>query len=294
MALPSLGHLPPRLVAAPHTSVAMSKEEQMLRIMDDLPRELRANVLSFNMLGELKRASSCAEVYKLCETTYGAASREVCRTNDRFWNDVCTVMGFAREDRTTGFHAMNEEVPMPWKMQFKKWCRLRFPAARELPHPERPLQGAVYETLELDATGARPHPFYGPIGSWDVSQVVSMNSLFIEADAFNQDIGRWDTSNVITMSGMFFSAPAFNQDIGSWVTSNVKNMRAMFWCAYAFNQDIGSWDTTHVENMESIFLGAINFDQDISSWDIDQLPLHEDPFDASALQEVHKPRRSTD
>ena len=39
---------------------------------------------------------------------------------------ACKVKQYDREDRTTGFHAMDTTPPMPWKAQFIKWCGLRF------------------------------------------------------------------------------------------------------------------------------------------------------------------------
>ena len=52
----------------------------------------------------------------------------------------------------------------------------------------------------------------------DVTKVVTtlvtdMNSLFNEANTFNQDIASWDVSNVIDMSNMLFRAIKFNQNI---------------------------------------------------------------------------------
>ena len=44
---------------------------------------------------------------------------------------------------------------------------------------------------------------YGPISSWGVSAVTSMNNLFSYLAQFNADISSWDTSGVTDMSYMF-------------------------------------------------------------------------------------------
>jgi surface protein len=110
--------------------------------------------------------------------------------------------------------------------------------------------------------------FNQDIGSWDVSNVTDMYQMFSSASDFNQDIGNWNVSNVTNMSMMFNSASVFNQDIGNWNTSNVTNMSMMFNSSSVFNQDIGSWDVSNVTNMLTMFSSASDFNQDIGSWDV--------------------------
>ena len=138
--------------------------------------------------------------------------------------------------------------------------------------------------------------FNDPIGTWDVSNVVTMESMFSMCTLFNQrldawdthsctnmsymfrccksfgsavdkdmhsnmhSIGKWKTGQVRTMQGMFDRAPCFNDDIGDWNTANVRNMASMFRGATAFNcLSIGNWNTEKVNGMQSMFENAPNF-----------------------------------
>ena len=235
------------------------------RLLRGMPDDIRSEVGRFayssTLIQQLKKASSCDEVVAICNKLFGG--RYMSGTDDWFWQAVCTALGFAEPSRTTGDHAMPPTGPMRWKEQFEKWCDLRLTNATIL--------AAVKETLAADATGAEPHTKYGPIGSWDVSQVTDMCMLFFRATAFNQDIGGWDVSNVTGMRGVFYGAAAFNQDIGGWNVSNVENMDSMFFGATAFDQDIGRWKVSKVENMEGMFMYASAFNQDIGRWTVSKV-----------------------
>jgi surface protein len=54
------------------------------------------------------------------------------------------------------------------------------------------------------------------MGSWDVSMVTNMASMFEDASSFNQDIGSWDVPLVTNMEYMFGGAAAFNQNLCKW------------------------------------------------------------------------------
>ena len=98
--------------------------------------------------------------------------------------------------------------------------------------------------------------FNGNISAWDVSNVISMRSMFSNCEKFNKDISAWDVSNVKDMSYMFFNCEKFNQDISNWNVSNVTNMPYIFcWCT-SFNQDISGWNVSNVKDMKGIFINC--------------------------------------
>ena len=95
-----------------------------------------------------------------------------------------------------------------------------------------------------------------------------MNSMFWDADAFNQPLGDWRVDEVTDMGFMFHGASSFNQDIGAWDTSGVTTMHVMFFSASAFNQDLSGWAVHSVTDMSAMFQYASAFDQDLG-WCVD-------------------------
>jgi surface protein len=57
------------------------------------------------------------------------------------------------------------------------------------------------------------------MGSWNVSTITTLTSMFKDCDLFNQDISGWNTSNVVSFQNTFGQAKAFNQNLGSWDVS---------------------------------------------------------------------------
>jgi len=55
----------------------------------------------------------------------------------------------------------------------------------------------------------RRNSSYGPINTWNVSNIISMKGLFENDEEFNEDISAWDVSNVTDMSYMFKNAKNF-------------------------------------------------------------------------------------
>ena len=112
---------------------------------------------------------------------------------------------------------------------------------------------------DRDAAKAR----YGPIASWDTSEITIMYELFQAREGFNEDISRWNVSNVGRMDSMFRGATSFNGDLSSWNVGQVKDMTRMFDLATSFNRYLSSWNVGQVEDMYLMFSGATSFNRQL-------------------------------
>jgi hypothetical protein len=105
---------------------------------------------------------------------------------------------------------------------------------------------------------------YGHISSWDTSHVTNMNSLFTNADDFNDSLNDWDVSNVVSMRGMFAHTKTFNQPFDRWDVRKVKDMRYMFRGALGFNQSLLSWQNQLNKDVDTslMFKNASSLDKE--------------------------------
>jgi surface protein len=106
------------------------------------------------------------------------------------------------------------------------------------------------------------------IGTWNTSNVTTMNYLFDHAAIFNQPVGNWNTAKVTQMTSLFNSAAAFNQPIGNWNTASVTKMDFMFAGATSFNQSLSNWNTAAVTAMQYMFYQATAFNQSLGHWSL--------------------------
>ncbi|WP_025742030.1 BspA family leucine-rich repeat surface protein [Aquimarina pacifica] len=100
----------------------------------------------------------------------------------------------------------------------------------------------------------------------DLSQAISTEKMFQQADKANPDVSNWDMSNITNMSRMFYYANMANPDVSNWDTSNVRDMSRMF-SGISGNPDVSNWDTSKVTNMYFMFYNADNANPDVSNWD---------------------------
>jgi surface protein len=117
--------------------------------------------------------------------------------------------------------------------------------------------------------------FNGPLDNWDLSQTVSLSSVFENALTFNQPLSTWNVSNVGDFSAMFDNAEAFNQDISGWNMSGATNLSTMFRYTVAFNQNLGSWNVGGVTSMRDMFAyssfqngGVSGLGIGLDAWDV--------------------------
>ena len=104
---------------------------------------------------------------------------------------------------------------------------------------------------------------YGPIASWNTSEITSMDWLFYDKAGFNEDISRWDVSNVTSLVSTFNGATSFNGDLSRWDVSNVTSLEFTFYCASSFNGGLSRWDVSKVTFMTCMFSDATSFDQQL-------------------------------
>ena len=122
---------------------------------------------------------------------------------------------------------------------------------------------------------------YGPITSWDTTNVTVMDYAFGNQEYFNEDVSAWNTSNVTSMESMFEGSSDFNQNISDWDTHKVENMKNMFKNALDFDQEL-NWDVGNVTNMEGMFHGATRFNQDIRSWRVNDVTNMQNMFNGAS------------
>lgn len=122
------------------------------------------------------------------------------------------------------------------------------------------------------------------IVNWDLSNVTTLQSMFIVTSAFNQPIGNWNVSKVTDLSKMFYDSPVFNQDLSGWDVSNVTDMNQMFYKAVAFNQPLNTWNVGKVTNMGGMF-AASGYDQPLDQWVFPELRDMTGMFNSAAFNQ---------
>ncbi len=123
------------------------------------------------------------------------------------------------------------------------------------------LSRAFYKTRKMEVV-ATDKP--------NLSGVEDLSFMFAQCDImqYSDVIGTWDVSNIKVMASMFEGTKVFNRSLNSWNVSNVTDMNAMFRGALEYNQPFDRWDVSKVTNMNAMFKTAIKFNQNLGSWDL--------------------------
>ena len=140
-------------------------------------------------------------------------------------------------------------------------------------HQGERVEGGIYSAVQAwcdDPDAAKQ--LYGPIASWDTSEITKMSLLFtglvpnggpLRVDQvrarFNGDISRWDVSSVTDMNSMLEGATSFNGDLSQWDVSNVTHMGSMLYGATSFNCNLSQWDLSKVRDMSFMLYSASSF-----------------------------------
>ena len=113
------------------------------------------------------------------------------------------------------------------------------------------MEGGIYTAVQLWCTDpAAAKQQYGPIASWDTSEITHMGWLFNYKANFNGDISRWDVSSVTNMHGMLNGATSFNVDLSQWDVSKVLYMSFMLEDATSFTHQLsGAWSTSTADKI---------------------------------------------
>ena len=119
------------------------------------------------------------------------------------------------------------------------------------------MEGGIRTAVELWCTDpAAAKAQYGPIASWDTSEITSMAWLFEHRANFNGDISRWDVSSVTAMNNMLDGATSFNCDIAQWDVSKVTLMNCMLDGATSFTHQLGGAWSTSTAHKNIMFLNC--------------------------------------
>lgn len=108
----------------------------------------------------------------------------------------------------------------------------------------------------------------GKMDHWDVSNIKDMSYLFAGAISFNQNISDWNISSLESVIGLFQNATSYNQPIDSWDLSVFNELTSLFEGATSFNQPMPNWDLWRVRGLKAMFKNATSFNQDIGGWNV--------------------------
>ena len=128
--------------------------------------------------------------------------------------------------------------------------------------------GTIEWTSMENAFDGASNLTYNATDAPDLSNVTSLEMMFLRATAFNGNLDNWDLTNVTNTSSMFFQATNFNGTLNGWgtTTANISNMSYMFEEADSFNQPLDTWDLSGARDIRLMFFGADDFNSALNGW----------------------------
>ena len=103
-----------------------------------------------------------------------------------------------------------------------------------------------------------------------VTDSYDLSAMFSSAVSFNQDISTdltnnyWDMTRVTSMASMFVNANAFNQDIGNWNTAACTDFSDILFNCFLWNHDISGWNIASLLNatraLQNTAFSTTNYD----------------------------------
>lgn len=104
------------------------------------------------------------------------------------------------------------------------------------------------------------------ISNWDVSKVITMESMFSKCKKFNCDLSVWNTENCKDMFCMFNECERFNSNLNAWNVEKVDTFKSMFYNCKSFNGDITKWKPKEGADFDYMLYGCEKFKHDLTSW----------------------------
>jgi len=130
---------------------------------------------------------------------------------------------------------------------------------------------------------AQASSMFGPIQSWDTSQITNFQNVFGSSNQYALQYGggsnwnknltfpkdvfsKWNVFKVTDMSYAFNGATTnITWNFTTWNVENVLSMNSMF-AGSNMNGDLSKWKTSRVTDTSRMFSGAYTFNQNLSSW----------------------------
>ena len=110
--------------------------------------------------------------------------------------------------------------------------------------------------------------FDGDLSKWNTNNITSLQGTFQFCEQFKGNgLENWDVSNVITMNSLFYRCNNLTCDLSNWKVDKVKKMNKMFYECYNINFNLSKWNVSKVTNMAFMFNGCKNMEcNGIDTW----------------------------